>query len=125
MDLEKLSKEKFIPMIDFFRLYLPYGLNRNADGDWAVFNRNYAPLGMESSPHGIDGLDYRKYVNLNEKLMLALAEDGGEVRRDADGKINRVYLYSDNTNPRELKVKKELWDIYQSKLMLLSGLNLL
>lgn len=111
-------------MIDFFRLYQPYGLDRNAEGDWAVFNRYYAPLGQDRlAPHA--ELDYRKYGNLDEKLMLALASEGGEVRRDADGRINRVYLYSDKTNPREIEVKKELWEIYQSKLMLLCGLNLL
>jgi len=112
-------------MIDFFRIYLPYGLDRNDEGDWAVFNRDYAPLGQDRFQTLAPKLDYKKYDKLNEKLMLKLASEGGEVRRDADGRVNRVYLYSDKTNPREIKVNKELWEIYQSKLMLLCGLNLL
>lgn len=29
---------------DFFRINMPYGMQRNGDGEWFVFNREYKPF---------------------------------------------------------------------------------
>ncbi len=66
---------------DFFRINLPYGLERNANGEWMAFNREYLPLGfntkdlrsdffpekeVEDSPY------YTRYKGLTERVLLSL-----------------------------------------------------
>ncbi|WP_374463968.1 hypothetical protein [Chryseobacterium sp.] len=43
---------------------------------------------------------YTQYVGLTEKLLLELSFNGEVgVRRDSNGKIEKVFLYNDGTNP--------------------------
>jgi hypothetical protein len=37
-----------MPLTDFFRINLPYGLKRNDNDEWFCFNREYVPLGWNS-----------------------------------------------------------------------------
>lgn len=36
-------------LTDFFRINLPYGMNKNENGEWMFFNREYMPLGWKES----------------------------------------------------------------------------
>jgi hypothetical protein len=38
-------------LTDFFRKNLPYGIARNENGEWMAFNREYLPLGFNTT-HG-------------------------------------------------------------------------
>lgn len=89
----------------FFQINLPYGIKRNADGEWFAFNRDYAPLGFNKnenpSENGLfnDLPIHTKYANLTDARLLELAGDEKFVKRDADGKIDTVFLYIDSDHP--------------------------
>jgi hypothetical protein len=36
-------------LTDFFRINLPYGMQKNEKGEWMFFNREYVPLGWNES----------------------------------------------------------------------------
>lgn len=119
-------------MLDkFFKVNLPYGLIKNDKNEWAVFNREYQPLGFtirehESVPQGsFDHLPIRaKYNRLTEKFLLEIAFDVDRgVHRNEEGEIYQVYLYNDGTNPVNIDEDK-LWDDYFKRLKKLSKLSL-
>lgn len=113
---------------DFFRINLPYGIAKNAAGEWMAFNREYLPLGYNDiSIKGLPGksyLDlpvYTKYKGITEKLLLDLAHSEKGITRNEDGEIVRIYLYNDGSNPlNQATDQKELWDRYFEKLKRLS-----
>ena len=122
---------------DFFRINMPYGIAKNENDEWMAFNREYMPIGFNSvkekgSP-GHSYLDlpvYTKYLNLTDKLLLELADDESSVQHDETGRISRIFLYSDETNPLErlankkrFSMKKDLWKRYIEKLEKLAGLE--
>ncbi len=120
-------------LCDFFRINLPYGLERNEDGEWRTFNREYMPLGYTKALHpseirGDYGFGkqpiYTKYYGLTEKLLLELAGEEQFVRRDEKGKICKIFLYNHKTNPVDQSNKQsEQWRIYWRKLERLSRLK--
>lgn len=119
-------------MLDkFFKVNLPYGLIKNDKNEWAVFNREYQPLGFtirehESVPQGsFDHLPIRaKYNRLTEKFLLEIAFDSDKgVYRNEQGEIYQIFLYNDGTNPVNLDDDK-LWDDYFKRLKKLSKLSL-
>ena len=36
-------------LFDFFRVNLPYGLKKNSKKEWIAFNREYMPLGWNTT----------------------------------------------------------------------------
>lgn len=119
---------------DFFRINLPYGFAKNANGEWMAFNREYRPIGYnESSEKGLPGqsyLDlpvYTKYQRVTEKLLLELVDDddSGAIQRNDKGEIEKVFLYNDGTNPvNQSSDKPKLWENYFKKLQKLSKLKI-
>ena len=75
---------------DFFRMNLPYGLIRNSNNEWMLFNRDYMPIGYvdyskrESMSAGNPGYQelpiYTKYKGLTEKLLKQLAHRPDSIR---------------------------------------------
>ena len=109
----------------FFRVNMPYGIERNVFGEWACFNREYKPLGIcdESFRLGNDQLPiFAKYKGITEEKLLKIACDKESIRRDQNGFIEQVWLYNDGTNPVNVpsRLKKKYWDAYFQKIMLLS-----
>lgn len=114
-------------LTDFFRINLPYGIVRDSKGRWFAFNREYLPLGWnerENPPVDInsDGCFenipiHTEYKGITEKKLFEIAGSEDSVRRDVTGKINRIYLYDDRTNPQS---SNEYWNVYFSKIKLLS-----
>ena len=114
-------------LTDFFRINLPYGIVRDSKGRWSAFNREYLPLGWnerEDSPVDINSDNafgdipiHTEYEKVTEKKLFEIAGDEKFVERDTDGKINRIYLYNDRTNPQS---SNEYWNDYFSKIKLLS-----
>ena len=79
---------------DFRSIYLSYCIEQNTDGSWVVLNRQYKPVGFNTSTF----IDYSAFP-VQTKLKglgpatLAKLSYSGEVTG------NRVYLYNDGTNP--------------------------
>ncbi len=117
---------------DFFRINLPYGIAKNENGEWMAFNREYLPLGYNNTNlKGMPGqsyLDipvYTKYKSVSEKLLIQLADDETSLQRDDNGKISKLFLYDDGTNPmNQAHRKKDLWDKYFQKIEKLSELKI-
>lgn len=93
---------------NFFAINLPYGIERNEQGEWVAFNREYSPLGysekssltIEDEIKKTNAPLYCKYNRITEQTLLKLAIKGEEsVRRDEEGNIKRIWLYDDSTNP--------------------------
>jgi hypothetical protein len=118
---------------DFFRINLPYGISRNEKGEWMAFNREYMPLGFnteefergQNAENPFPNLPvHTKYKGLTESILLKIAADNGgqlAVEYDDNGKINKVWLYNDLSNPRNQKREnKMLWNEYFDKLKILS-----
>jgi len=109
---------------DFFRINLPYGMEKNIEGNWFVFNREYKPLGWNTRDH-IDYEDYPifvKYKGLTEKKLESLAcPKENSIRKDDAGKINKVWFYSDGTNPQSYP---KYWSDYLDKIKILSKLKI-
>ncbi|WP_071145743.1 hypothetical protein [Bacteroides ihuae] len=110
-------------MSDFLRTNLPYGIKKNDENKWMIFNRDYLPLGMtrkeEDSFRGNEKKFYFAYKGVTEKLLDKLGE-GENIKRDENGKITEVWLYNDGTVPTTMNgVVADRWEIYQGKLKLL------
>ncbi len=109
-------------LTDFFRINLPYGLKRNEHDEWFVFNREYVPLGWNSiqrqesifkeNVYGEMPI-YTKYKGLTEKKILDIIKDTGSLKRDENGRIVRIFLYNDTTNPTN---NPKYWNDYFEKI---------
>ena len=79
---------------DFRAIYLPYCLDRQDDGSYAVLNRQYKPVGFNTD-NFIKYNDYpvtTKFKGLGPGTAKKLSPDG-------DGDLDRIYLYDDGCNP--------------------------
>ena len=118
-------------LCDFFRINLPYGIAKNKDGFWMAFNREYMPLGYNDTLFkkgpGTSYNDlpvYTSYKKVTEQFLLDLADDESHIHRDDDGKIVKLFLYSDSTNPmNQPKESFKIWDSYFDKLKKLAKLE--
>ena len=121
---------------NFFRINFPYGMVRNEKNEWMCFNREYMPIGfgevdhhyninpITSIPHKLP--IFTAYKDLSELTLIQLADPTtGAIRKDSNGKIDRVYFYNDNSNPTNNRDKKTidfLYEVYFGKLKVLSEL---
>jgi hypothetical protein len=112
---------------DFFRINMPYGINRNSKGEWFAFNREYMPLGWNSTEHQKSIFEddvysaspiYTKYKGLTESRLWKLGGTEDSLNFDEFGKIERVFLYNDRTNPQS---NPRFWNDYFEKIKLLSS----
>jgi hypothetical protein len=112
-------------LITFLRINLPYGLERHADGSWTAFNREYCPLGWNDNHRQAEGppqgcFIFTKYHNLTDELLLEVAEtDGDSIQRDSEGRIVKIWLYSDLTHPTNSELH---WKRYSERLFRLGSL---
>ena len=111
---------------DFFRINMPYGMKKNPDGKWFLFNREYVPLGWNTKENNESILSdepYAKfpihthYKGLTEKTILKIAIDNSSIRRDDNGNIDLFFLYDDSTNPKD---NPSHWKYYFEKIKVLS-----
>ena len=111
-------------MTDFFRINLPYGMQRNDKGEWCFFNREYTYLGSkERVTIEEDSPFYCHYEGITDKLLEDLAADSSSITRNEKNEIVRVWFYGDATNQKKEKLDAELWDMYQGKLKILCNLK--
>ena len=110
-------------MNDFLRTNFPYGIKKNNEGEWMIFNRLYLPLGMTRKDEAYfrenEKKFYFKYKGITEKLLEELGK-GQNITHDSDGKITEVWLYSDATVPTTMDgLISDRWQTYQNRLKLL------
>ena len=93
-------------MTDFFRINMPYGLHRNDNGEWMAFNREYMPIGINKKTIEFDQHSnygdlpvFTSYPRLSEEILLRLSADKESIQRDHDGRIDKIFLYTDRSNP--------------------------
>lgn len=105
-------------LTDFFRINLPYGLKKNSKGEWFTFNREYVPLGWNSTAGAKSIFDenaypdypvYTKYKGLTENAILKIITDPDRIQRNKAGEIDSVFFYNDRTNPQS---SPEYWKDY-------------
>lgn len=115
-------------LTDFFGINMPYGMKRNSKGEWMFFNREYVPLGWNTTGNhqSIYGNFYSelpiytKYKVVTEGKLEELAWGKEGVQRE-NGEIVRVFFYNDRTNPMN---DSDYWNSYFEKIKLLSGLKI-
>lgn len=111
---------------EFFRINLPYGLQRNAGGEWSAFNREYLPLGWNNTSHKGDDFTslpiHSIYKGLTEAKLKRLIPEHNMIHYDDLGNINRVFFYNDSTCPRS---NPKYWDSYFKIIRGLSGLEIM
>ena len=111
---------------DFFRINLPYGIQRKEKNEWTAFNREYLPLGTnEKTPLGSGKAEYiyTVYKPIREGTLLKIADqDENRIRRNDKGEIVMIFLYHDGSNPAS---NPEGWTKYMNKLRLLSKFHVL
>ncbi|WP_373060293.1 hypothetical protein [Zunongwangia sp. H14] len=105
-------------LTDFFRINFPYGLKKNNNNEWFVFNREYMPLGWNSKdkqesihkemPYSEFPV-YTKYKGLTENAIEKIIKDKDRIQRNDENEIVRIFFYNDKTNP---KSNPEYWNDY-------------
>lgn len=108
-DKTNLNKNKTMALTDFFRINLPYGMKKNTNNEWFVFNREYMPLGWNSKdkqesihkemPYAQFPV-YTRYQRLTERAILKIIADKNNIQRNDENEIVRIFFYNDKTNPK-------------------------
>lgn len=88
-------------LTDFFRINLPYGLKKNANNEWFAFNREYKPLGWNTTDFINEAQFpvYTIYKGLTDKMILKIFSET-MVHRNEHGEIYLIFFYNDGTNPQ-------------------------
>lgn len=81
-------------MTEVRKLMLPYGMAKNADGTWTIFNRYYKPVGVISKDWEAWDIPRHsmKFKSLREATLAKLDHSG-------NGSGDRVYFYDDGCIP--------------------------
>lgn len=112
---------------NFFSINLPYGMQKNSDGEWFVFNREFAPLGFNDYDNSIkvkltgtadyDKLPiYTKYPKLTDEQLKKIVSKSTHINYDNEWKIKSIIFYKDSSDPsfntkewsNYIKILKEL-----------------
>lgn len=97
--------------------FLPYCLDQQPDGRYAVLNRRYLPLGMpptRSEPvRPVDHPSLVRLPGLTTELARQLSYNGSP-------DLNRIYLYR---SAARLTASDEAWADYSNRLRLLAALR--
>lgn len=110
---------------DFLRMNLPYGMQKNENGQWMFFNRQYKPLGCATTDFIVDKdlVDFYSYYPKMDDAFLESLGEFGAIDRNAEGQIKRVWFYKDATVPSVGKLDEVKWNNYISKLKMLASLK--
>lgn len=114
-------------METFFEINLPYGLARNKQGQWMLFNKQFLPIGFHTftSSQSLPYLPLYQSYELTESFIQEIAVNEESIEKDAYGTINRFFLYNELSNPmRSSNFNSSLWVNYFAKIHKLSKLIL-
>jgi hypothetical protein len=76
------------------RFMFPYGMSRNSDGSWTLFNRQYKPVGVVDSEWA-DWDDPRHKMKVKGLGPATLAK----LDYKGEGAGDRIYFYNDGCIP--------------------------
>src|SRR5262245_56006127 len=102
-------------LTDFRAVHLPYCLERLDDGRYVVLNREYKPLGFNTS----DFIKYKNYPMIAVRFGRLTQKLAARVSIDGDSSLERIFLYDDGSNP--IRSKKNMQE-YLKRLELLAKL---
>lgn len=110
-------------LFTFFSINFPYGIRKDSQGNWATFNREYVPLGYnttdlkELNNMGLkNGLIFTSYTGMTErKLKTFFVEE--DIKYNHNGKIETIWFYNDGTDPNR---NPKYWEEYFNKLKFIS-----
>src|SRR5690554_1116288 len=114
---------------NFFRINMPYGISQNEKGEWIAFNREYMPLGYNTSKDSKpiteygDQPIYSKFKGLTEKFLEKILDDPSTITKDNEGRIVHVFFYKDANNPSN-PGNSMYWDRYFNILKKLAVLEI-
>lgn len=95
--------------------FLPYCLDRQPDGRYAVLNRRYKPVGLTTTDH-VTYTDYPCLV----KLKGLTAARAVKMSARGDDHLHRIYLYNDGCVPTAGAAE---WSAYAKRLQVLAKLS--
>lgn len=97
--------------VDVRWVFLPYCLQRLADGRYVVLNRSYKPLGVQSS----DFVDYESHPSA---VALAITKAiAKKISVDGDDSLERIYLYRDRCIPSDSDAALQAYSLRLKVLM--------
>lgn len=78
------------------RVMFPYGMERNKDGSWTLFNREYSPVGV------VQG-GYYEWNDERHKVRIKGISKSDMKKLDCSGAGNsdRIYFYNDGSAPEQ------------------------
>jgi hypothetical protein len=100
---------------DFRAVFLPYCLQKQEDGRYAVLNREYKPVGFFTR----DWVKYEEHPVLVKLKGLTKAK-AAKLSDKAETDLDSIFLYNDATNPVRSKANMRA---YLAKLEILAGLS--
>ena len=101
---------------DFRAVYFPYCIQKQSDGSWVVLNRQYKPVGFNTSEY----IEYEKFP-VSAKLQGIGSAISKKLSYSGDASGDRIYLYNDGCIPTGSKTNM---DAYLKKLGILAKLGL-
>lgn len=110
------QQEETYMLDDFRAVYLPYCLQKQPDGRYAVLNREYKPVGFYTR-EWIKYSDYPVCVKING-MTATLAS---KLSYDGNSNTDQIHLYDDATSPSKGKTQMKA---YLEKLALLATLKM-
>jgi hypothetical protein len=99
---------------DFRAVFLPYCLQKQEDGRYAVLNREYKPVGFYTK----DWVKYEEHPVLVKLKGLTKAKSA-KLSDKGETNLDEIFLYNDATNPVRSKANMRS---YLTKLEILAGL---
>jgi len=101
---------------DFRSVYFPYCIQKQSDGSWVVLNRQYKPVGFNTSEY----INYEEFP-VSAKLQGIGPAVAGKLSYSGEDASDRIYLYNDGCIPTDSKTNM---DAYLKKLGILAKLGL-
>ena len=97
------------------RLMFPYGMAKNPDGSWTLFNRLYKPVGVISE-------EWEEWDTPKHKMKFKALRQPTLAKLDhrGEGTGDRIYFYNDGCIPTD---SAKHMDAYLSKLRVLMALK--
>ena len=83
-----------MPLGDFRSVFLPYCIEKQTDGRYAVLNREYKPVGFCTRDH----IQYDKYPVL-VKFKRFTKATAAKLSWEGKGDVERIFLYNDGCVP--------------------------
>ena len=100
---------------DFRAVFLPYCLQKQEDGRYAVLNREYKPVGFFTR----EWIKYEEHPVLVKFKGLTKAK-AAKLSDKGEANLDQIFLYNDATNPVRSKANMRS---YLAKLEILAGLS--